>query len=96
MTYYVEANQDSKNYWKVCQLERVDKSPEELCDLGTESLFIDSKEHDRMSLRINSSACSDFKQADNGEIAIYMQFKEELPIEMYTAFEREELFLSEM
>lgn len=95
MVYQVKVREDEKGYYKVIDLKSVSESPEELCDLGTESMFIDTKDHTNISLRVNSAECSDFKQVEDGDLEVYMSFKEELPAEMHNAFENGELFISE-
>lgn len=96
MIYKVTAKEDGQGYLKVVGFERVEESPVQLCDFGTEALFIDSEDHtNNMTLRINCVECSDFMTVD-GNLEVYMAFDEELPAEMDVAFEKGQLFLSEL
>lgn len=95
MVYHVKSKEDEKGYYKVVGFESISESPEDLCDIGTEALFIDTKDHTNISLRMSASACSDFKQLEDGSLEIYMSFKDEIPTEVNSAFENGELFVSE-
>lgn len=95
MVYHLVAGMDEQNYWKVTQLNPVSTSPEDLCDLGTEALFIDTPEHTNISLSISPTACSDFKAVGNTQVEIYMGFSRELPTEVVEAFKAGSLFISE-
>lgn len=95
MIYKVKAKEDEQGYLKVVGFERVEESPVELCDLGTEALFIDTEDHTHISLSISATGCSDFMTVD-GKLEAYMSFDEELPAEMNVAFEKGQLFLSEL
>lgn len=99
MDYSVKAAQDGKGYWKVlelCELCELSAVEGHFCDMGTESLFIDTTDHTNISLSVAATACSDIEEQANGEIRVSMRFKDNLPGEIIEAVESGTLFLSEL